>query len=474
LRFSETFEINRDNSDDWFDTVLVVDTPLFIDPFLIYATEEGPFIGSHTEIISYFNDIFTLIARTEGNSDHLYWKRSEGLLIFPEAEELCLGYACQNTKGAGSGRGFSRLIAAALWQSVEAGIQELTHFEEIGILSSGIGADRISDITANILRHRFISYTLDICNKHEVPTEAVLIPRGRYDSDLQRWLPYEVELPVNPYNDKPILLCPTKYLDELPMISGGNFWHYCYDYQNEMLRNDFGADITRNVDKETIVSFAKRHPDIRGEFIQHVEQQEPVPYDQDQDRKGLVSWFESTSIYCRQYPVSFNFQSSVEFQHFVRGLLDKFRNYVENNGGWQLLWNDNGTPKSEAAAQRLFLGIVGNYCSANNIDISKEVNIGRGPVDFKVSHGYEYRALIELKLVRNGKFWNGLERQLPKYLEAERVEIGYFVVVIYTENDLEKLNDIQDKVSEVNNNTGYSITVFTIDAQHSPVSASNL
>ena len=155
-------------------------------------------------------------------------------------------------------------------------------------------------------------------------------------------------------------------------------------------------------------------------------------------------------------------------------LLKIFRNYVENNGGWQLLWNDNGIAKRESAAQRLFLGIIMQYCRANNIDISKEVNIGRGPVDFKVSQGYKFRALIELKLAKNGKFWSGLKKQLTKYLEAEDIQVGFFVVIIYTEKDLEKLKNIQETVAEINEATNYSISVFSIDARCNPSSASNL
>jgi hypothetical protein len=64
LRFSEVFKVRRQKrQDDWFDPVLSVDTKLFIDPFLIYAREKGLFSGSHKEIISFFNDVFSLIAR---------------------------------------------------------------------------------------------------------------------------------------------------------------------------------------------------------------------------------------------------------------------------------------------------------------------------------------------------------------------------------------------------------------------------
>ena len=155
-------------------------------------------------------------------------------------------------------------------------------------------------------------------------------------------------------------------------------------------------------------------------------------------------------------------------------MIDEFANYVENNKGWSLLWNDNGKPKTEEAAQNLFLGIVMHYCRANNIDISREANIGRGPVDFKTSLGYTLRALLELKLAKNTKFWNGLNKQLPKYMQAENIISGYFVIIMFNEKDYKKLNLLQTKIEEVNRKTKYTILSVAIDASHSPVSASKL
>lgn len=72
MRFSELFEISRGTDEDWFDPVLVVDTKLFIDPFLIYAQETGHFRGSHQEVIAFFNDVFHLVAKTKGNKNICY------------------------------------------------------------------------------------------------------------------------------------------------------------------------------------------------------------------------------------------------------------------------------------------------------------------------------------------------------------------------------------------------------------------
>jgi hypothetical protein len=154
-------------------------------------------------------------------------------------------------------------------------------------------------------------------------------------------------------------------------------------------------------------------------------------------------------------------------------MIRQHKHYIEENGGWKLLWNDNWIPKSEKAAQLLFLGIIKHYCKANDIDVSPEPNIGRGPVDFKVSHGYSFRALIELKLARNTKFWNGLKKQLPTYMEAEKVKHGYFVIVICSDTDIDRLKDIRKAIRDVTT-TGLVIQYFTVDARTEKPSASKL
>lgn len=474
MKFSDQFQITLGRDDNWFDPVLTMDTHLFLDPFLLYASEEGHFAGSHQEVVSFFNSVFQMISRSQGNSTSLYWKRAVNLLQFPEVEEICLGYTDAGTKGSGSGIELAHVIASLLWEAIRAGLTEIRHFEEVCILGEGIGADRISDITATLIRRRLAAYTREICESHNVPMNTANYLRGYYNETDERWMPLEISLPTNPYNRKPILLVPRNYLRSLPTINPDDFWEYCYTNENETLRIEYSADVTRRVDKRTIVSFARRHPEIRSHYVGAVEERQPQPYDLERDPKGLIQWYNFTGEYCRRQPLALVVASKSDFCNAIDKMVEEFRNYVENNEGWGLLWNDNRTSRSEGAAQRLFLGIIKHYCKANDIDISREANIGRGPVDFKVSQGYQLRALIELKLARNTRFWNGLERQLPMYQEAEGVDRGYFVVVAYSDDDLRKLSDIQGRVRNVNSTTSYEVKCVIVDARWHPLSASRL
>ncbi len=81
--FSDQFQITPGWDDNWFDPVLTIDTHLFIDPFPHYTSEEGHFVGSHQEVVSSFNSVFQMIARSQGNRTLLYWcKSSAGMAQF--------------------------------------------------------------------------------------------------------------------------------------------------------------------------------------------------------------------------------------------------------------------------------------------------------------------------------------------------------------------------------------------------------
>lgn len=464
-----------DGSQEWFDPLLSIDTKLFIDPFLIYDLgKDAPFTDSHAEIIDFFNHLLVLIAKASGNPKHPNWKSAENLALFPEVEELCLGFTSIGTHGLGSGREFARLIVEGLSTEIAQGVEDISHFENLQVFQSGIGPDRISDACGGILRHRLAQYTLDICNKLSVPTQKKIYPRGKFDHAQGRWIACEFDLPINPYNKKPILLVPKKFLRPLPTINPQDFWDYLVDNEPEAIREKFGSDIGQHINKEMIVEVAISSPDSRKRYLETKEGQPGVPYDEFTDRKGLIQWYEKTKQWVNENPHEFSFSDEENFIIFINEIIKEFQNYIENDGGWKLLWNDDKTSRSEEACQRVFLGIVKHYCKANNIDITAEANIGRGPVDFKVSNGYVNRCLIELKLARNTKWWRGLERQLPKYLEAEGVSIGKFVIIAFTDNDIKRVENVQERAAIINEATPYRLGTAIVDARYAPPSASVL
>lgn len=474
LLFSEHFQIELDGSEPWFDPLLHLDTRLYVDPFLIFQNEFGVFEGAHQELVGFYETAFELIAEAGEARTKGPWDKAVSILGTPEVEEFCLGVTASGTRGSGAAQGKARTIADGISKAIMFGLTNPKHFETVQLFREGIAEDTISDAVGNILRHRFAAYTKGICEKLGIPTERRPHLRGRFNPISRRWERIEVDAPINPYNGKQIFLVPKDYLRPMPTLNPDDYWGYCFDQNAQELRTELGEELTRNIKKEVILEKALKDYESVEEFVEFLERVGGAPYDLEKDPKGLVKWYYETKKFVEDNPIELGIKNAGEFPTFVNSLLKIFKKYVENQGGWELLHNEDGSPKSESACQRLFLGIVRHYCIANNIDVSPEVNIGRGPVDFKFSQGSTYAGLIELKLAKNSKFWSGLERQLPKYLESEGVKVGRFLIITFTEADVNRLNDIYERVAKVNKATGFEIEHFIVEAVFRPPSASKL
>jgi hypothetical protein len=469
---SVAFGVNRSVGEDWFDTILDVDTKLFVDPFLIFKEVAGRWAGAHETIIAHFDRAFMLVA--EGNLDGstLAYRKAVDILVAPEPRELCLGYTSQGTGGAGSAAGYARLMAAAIADAISRGLEHPRHFEELGIINKGIGADRISDITCTILKPRLVDYTQEIASRHGIPTAPHRIYAAEFDEHRQRFRVARAVVPTNPVNGDPLLLVPQRFLDQLPTLNADDWWTH---YENEQLRQDLNYEVMGRVDKATIVSTARRHLDQVREYAEAKEGEAGRPYEFDRDPAGVVGWENAANEFTAANPLQLGLpQSSTDFDALIELIIGKFRLFVEKQGGWYLLW-DGGNEKHEQAPQLVFYGIARNYCEANNIAIDREVNLGRGPVDFKFSNGYVHRVHLEVKKVHSSKFWNGLERQLPSYLSSDEVQKGWFLAVRYRSGRSwdQRVADLPQRVQDAAARHGRELRCAVVDARQ-PSSPSKL
>jgi hypothetical protein len=235
------------------------------------------------------------------------------------------------------------------------------------------------------------------------------------------------------------------------------------------------VEIKNEVNKKKIIEIARKNARWVEEFKQYKIDNGSDSYNLVADSKGFYTWAKNTSKYVQNHPLILLAHDSKSFKSFTNHVLEQFEQFIENNSGYKLLWDDRLTrSKSEEAAQLIFTGIVKHYCRANNIDLSRENNLGRGPVDFKFSNGYSNRALIEVKLAHNSKFWNGLKFQLTKYLEVEEIDTGYYLVVCYTHSDFDRIKDIDKEVKSIEVQTKRTIEIRIIDATTGKLSASRL
>src|SRR3546814_5862768 len=72
---------------------------------------------------------------------------------------------------------------------------------------------------------------------------------------------------------------------------------------------------------------------------------------------------------------------------------------------------------------------------ASPLDVNREVNNGRGPVDYKVSMGNADKTLVEFKLARNTKLKANLKSQVQIYEVANDTKSSITVILYFTDGE---------------------------------------
>ena len=190
-------------------------------------------------------------------------------------------------------------------------------------------------------------------------------------------------------------------------------------------------------------------------------------YDFQRDPLGIDRWQDEGESFAAHHPITAAITNEDDLVAFVAQLISHFKLYIEEQGGWRNLWNDNGREKPEEAAQLALLGLARPYCRDHGVELDREVNLGRGPVDFKITSGPQTRLLIEAKKLHNGKFWQGLETQLPSYLKSDGTRTGWFLALQYRQGGIseKRRDELPARVATLNSRLMTSINFTIIDAQ---------
>jgi hypothetical protein len=283
-------------------------------------------------------------------------------------------------------------------------------------------------------------------------------------------LPETVDLPTNPANGKPILLTPRQFLNDLPVLNASDWFE---SQLNADLRLQVNTTVSGKVPKEEIVKLARRHPDaVRSWAREQQRHPEVAGYEFFEDPKGVVNWDGPSRQYALAHPITTlsAVASQVDLRVLLSEMLTKFKRFIESQRGWSLLWNSDGSEKPEEAAQLVFLGMAQHYLRLFDVELDREVELGRGPVDFKLSSGARVGLLIEVKKAHNGKFWLGLDSQLPSYLESDDAPEGWFVAIRYRSNRASELRmrELPGRVAKVAERVEREIGFFAVDGRPPP------
>lgn len=473
MRFSAAYSLRHDARDGWFDPDLTVDTRLFLDPFLLLKSS-ATWAKAHADLVAHFVHCYRLVAKAP-NPQSNSARAAMRLLTFPEPFEFGLGYTVASTRGAGGGALQARVIMDGIAVAVAAGLGEPEHIEEIGILNEGFGPDRISDAALNVLKPYFIRYTQDVAKRCGVLLHRHRLRNAGLDRENARWLERHVDLPTNTATGGPVLLIPKRLLRDLPTLNAEDWFQ---SDVNEEVRAYLNVQVGKTVPKREIVKLARKNPDaVRAWARNQTSRMDLKGYDFGVDPKGVVSYDKAT-VYAQNHPIpdlsAPDGQAGLSL--LVGEVLAKFKAFIEHGGGWRLLWNDSDhSEKNEDAAQLAFMGMAREYLRLHGVEVDREVELGRGPVDFKVSAGHNIRLLIEVKKAHTGTFWNGLNDQLPSYLVSDHTTEGWLVAIRYRDakTTTDRLKRLPGEVRAAAQRTGKTLHYVAIDGRR-PLSASKI
>lgn len=450
VRFSEHFKVRRTGKDEWFDPLLNTDTKLYVDPFLIFLDETKEWANAHARLMAFFTKVIDILDDCKFNPDAPAYKKAEGLLLFKEPPEFCLGTSEASIFGAGSASGLQAGMLNGAEEAVRLGHEDLRHFEELAMFGEQIGPDRISDITCDVLKEDFIKYTQRVARRHGIPLVEVNVGTAGWDERFMIWKPGVVELPINPIasaiRGRPIgvILTPKRFLRRMPTIDPSDFWTFAASEAARNLRGNLNVEIGKEIHASQIAKYARQHPKLWKAYLDTVEANPKPPYDVDVDPDLVVRYQD----FGRQIAEAINVDkpsTEADFVSFIELLVSNFKNLVENGAAWKNLWvNDKLRP--EEHAQILFRTSAVLACQLRDVDISREADAGRGPVDFKMSKGWKRRVLIEVKYAKSSSFQQNLETQTPTYSKADGCDRGWFLVLQSETKHLEK--EFVDKVNK--------------------------
>lgn len=141
----------------------------------------------------------------------------------------------------------------------------------------------------------------------------------------------------------------------------------------------------------------------------------------------------------------------------AREAVEIFKNYVENQDGWRVFNKGDGKGLSSEQDVQLFFGLL---LQVSRFDVNREVNNGRGPVDFKISMGLD-KTLIEFKLAKSSSLKRNMENQVEVYKKANGTDSAVFVVIAYSAKEVEKT---ENAARDLGLNRPDSMEVVIIDA----------
>lgn len=457
LYFTDIFGVSENDLEKYgaFNISLVTDLPLFIDPFLLFSSKKKEYQELHDNIINYLR---FLKAKSEaGSVDNALLK---AWYYFSEVKQNWLGFCTTRN----TGRGLRQEFAQALDRNLvlvfkNFGQEQVTkgsHLEKLCLIKSGVGRDMISDFTTNLIKNFLLRYTEQFARMHISPTQrkSVAVARSYFDYQLESWVPKTYDLPF--YDNDYVILTPrdilTKddtWISQTDMLD--NFSDIPDAIENDVLRaqiNNYLYSVipkkrepTRNDYLKAINETLRKYPELIDYYIKIKEDNGEQAV-----ANSAIKVSDSSLLYVKQFKELILLLSKHTAFYRVpettkeetRQKIEFLKDVIENKGGHRIFYVRRKPIHKECDLHILFR-LTWHYTPST---VSREVNDGRGPVDFKISRGAYDKTVVEFKLASNPKLKRNLAKQVSIYKKASDAETGYKVIVYFSKQELSRVKNI--------------------------------
>lgn len=276
-KFSDHYNLTLSQPElDFVNIDLNADLPVYVDPFAISLNEDELSLECNNAIVDFFQGAITAI--TAGDTTCA----ERMLRNLSEPNETHLGVS----SGPPQGRGVSGKQAFDLYQSLAASkaakIGLISELSECDLFIDGIGPDKISDMTTNIIREFLIIYTQNQCNLHNIPLIGTTPSGFVWNKNRGIWSEKYTQLPR--YNNQKILLVPKCFVRRKLSLNSQDYLnkHILEYLQAEHLHAGSGlVEVFKNgrrrvtktalkanypCTKEWMANFTKENPDVLSEY----------------------------------------------------------------------------------------------------------------------------------------------------------------------------------------------------------------
>jgi hypothetical protein len=199
-KFSKHFRINASQPElDFVDVSTDYDLPVYVDPYAI-EMQDDVWSAQCSELIrSFFLEVLDALrdgdrGRAENLMSHLH-----------EPAETFLGVSSDEPQGRGVGSKQAWQIVNSIRRSKAFTTGVLSDLSEVALFVDGVGRDKISDLTTNVIRSKLVEYTQQQCELYGIEVQTYNGP-PMWDRQRKNWASKKVQLPY--INGLPVILVP--------------------------------------------------------------------------------------------------------------------------------------------------------------------------------------------------------------------------------------------------------------------------